>query len=63
MLKSYNLAQGEGAAQVPALALLVPKGALEVGRRAAGASQALVFAGFRRFAAPLSSAGLLPRCL
>jgi len=30
MLKSYNLAQGEGAAQVPALALLVPKEGLEV---------------------------------
>ncbi|GBF92417.1 RNA polymerase II-associated factor [Raphidocelis subcapitata] len=32
MLKSYNLAQGEGAAQVPALAMLVPKGALESAR-------------------------------
>jgi hypothetical protein len=30
MLKSYNLAQGEGAAQVPALALLVPLAGLKV---------------------------------
>jgi hypothetical protein len=43
MLKSYNLAQGEGAAPQPALALLVPAAGLEVGRekrrgRAGGAS-------------------------
>ncbi|KIZ07667.1 hypothetical protein MNEG_0282 [Monoraphidium neglectum] len=32
MLKSYNLAQGEGAAQVPALALLVPLAGLKAAR-------------------------------